>query len=67
MWWLKTNRQRNNVHWYQERREHKSDIFTLDSRKTRTRKMLTEGQNEVKLYSCRIYESFLFDTKFHGN
>jgi hypothetical protein len=29
--------------------------------------MLTEGQNEVKLYSCRIYESFLFFTKFRGN
>ena len=67
MWLLKTNRQRNNVHCYQERRERTSDIFTRDSRKTRTRKMLTEGQNEVKLYSCRIYESFLFLVKFCGN
>jgi hypothetical protein len=64
MWWLKTNRQHNNEHWYQERRERTSDIFTRDSRKTRTRKMLTEGQNEVKLYSCRIYESFLYFSSF---
>ncbi len=36
MWWLKTSRQHNNVHWYQERRERTSNIFTRDSRKTRT-------------------------------